>query len=275
MRDPQDDMGSLSSTSTSSSTRSSLVSSAASSSDKALRQQRLHQQQQPQHVQSQSHGQRVAVAHVHAAGRKMSTSSAASSIASSPGSYPTMFPPKGASAPSRLSTSASSKGAAPGSGISPMAIITTPASYLATKFSSSNQTFRTVSRFLAVRHYTKMQVFTVSVVCLMLGLLLPLEKLFFFANGHTSIGTATTQFRAGFVGQKAVFAASSSSSSSSSRVLPILVTTTQAGSGGETKNAGSPDLSKMNEIVLEQTSSKDTRQDEPIVLPIVEVEGAL
>jgi len=103
-----------------------------------------------------------------------------------------------------------------------------------------------VSRFLAIRQYTKIQVLTVSLVCLLLGLLLPLEKVFLLASGGASnFGTGAAsmttraQFKSGLIGrtnlhhQKAgdggfpssasPSSASSSDSDSFDATLPILV----------------------------------------------------
>ncbi|KAF9914259.1 hypothetical protein BX616_008627, partial [Lobosporangium transversale] len=80
-------------------------------------------------------------------------------------------------------------------------LISGSATYMTAKLSNAKQTIKTLTRFLAVRQYTKMQVFTVSVICLLLGLLLPLEKIVFFASGNSgslfgssggSITTTTT-----------------------------------------------------------------------------------
>ncbi|KAF8952116.1 Motile sperm domain-containing protein 2, partial [Entomortierella lignicola] len=207
MRDPQDDAGSLSSSSITSSTTSSVVSS---QSDRARQQ---HQQRV-----NQQNTLRPIVAHVHAASRKMSTSSNASST-SSPGSYPTLFSSK------RTPVNPNAKNLAVDGNTTSSFLITlilVPLSYLATKLGNSKQTIKTVSRFLAIRQYTKMQVFTVSVVFLLLGLLLPLEKIFFIMGGINSTVTTTTtatQFRSGAVGHKAPIFSSSVSTSQ-----PISVT---------------------------------------------------
>ncbi|KAI8600343.1 hypothetical protein EDD21DRAFT_354635 [Dissophora ornata] len=266
LKEPQDDGGSLSSSSNTSSTRSSVVSSS-TLSDKA------RQQQQQQRAQL-NNSQRQTVAHVHAAGRKMSTSSTTSSTTSSPGSYPTLFSSKGG-APSRLPSLKES-----GQGGNPVALLVVPFGYLTSKLSNSKQTIRTVSQFLAIRQYTKMQVFTVSVVCLMFGLLLPLEKIFMFGSAG-AYDTSSTQFRSGIIGHKAaVFAVSSeplasSSSSSSAGAMPIMVTADQTGPGGEAKNEDAvPVVLKISEIMLDQTASEETRQDEHI-MPVVRFEGAL
>ncbi|KAF9939394.1 Motile sperm domain-containing protein 2 [Modicella reniformis] len=160
MKDPQDDNGSLSSSSNAS-TRSLNRSSAHS--------EKTRQQQQKRSLLL-TEQQRLTVAHVHAASRKhMSTTS-------SPESYS-----KGG-ALSRLSTSMTST---QGSSTS-YALISALVSYVATKLGDLRQAIKTLSRFLAVRQYTKVQVLAVSVLCLLLGLLLPLENLFLAPNGSFS-----------------------------------------------------------------------------------------
>ncbi|KAF9082697.1 Motile sperm domain-containing protein 2, partial [Mortierella sp. AD031] len=229
MREPQDDGGSLSSSSNCSSASASLTSPTRSVQSRQQQQQQQGQQQKHQQQQQQ---RRPSVAHVHAAaiaaGRRHSVSSTTSSTTSSPGSYPTLFTAKGSSRPPQPyhnSTVPVSKGSSSSS---------SSVSYLATTLSNSRQTIRTVSRFLAVRQYTKMQVLTVSLVCLLLGLLLPLEKVFLMASGggvSSSMGAAGTlttatsaQFKSGFIGKKKVGGSPFSSASSTSfGALPILV----------------------------------------------------
>ncbi|KAF9109754.1 Motile sperm domain-containing protein 2 [Mortierella sp. AM989] len=244
MRDPQDDGGSISSSSMTSSTTSSVVSSSISTqSDRAHQQRSYHQ----------LNGQRPVVAHVHAASRKMSTSSATSST-SSPGSYPTLFSSKRAAGTLSSNGKGSTKIGGETTGSVPMALLSVPLGYLATKLSNSKQTIKTVSCFLAVRHYTKMQVFTVSVICLLLGLLLPLEKIFFILDGSTDSTISSTQFRSGaVVGHKAAVFSSTSQSAQ-----PITVAASQTGFA-ESEGEKWP---------------QETRQDEKIVSPI-NVEGAL
>ncbi|KAF9360243.1 Motile sperm domain-containing protein 2, partial [Mortierella sp. AD094] len=140
MRDPQDDAGSISSSSITSSTTSSVVSSTISGQSDRARQQRGNHQQ---------NGQRPVVAHVHAVGRKMSISSTTSST-SSPGSYPTLFSSKRAADSSSNSNGKRSTVAGSNSG-APAALLSVPLSYLGTKLSNSKQTIKTVSRFLAIR----------------------------------------------------------------------------------------------------------------------------
>ncbi|KAF8944570.1 Motile sperm domain-containing protein 2 [Haplosporangium gracile] len=239
MREPQDDGGSLSSSSNCSSGSSSRTSSMRS----------VHSRQQLQHglqQQGQQQQKRSSVAHVHAAaiaaGRRHSVSSTTSSTTSSPGSYPTLFTVKGSSAPRASSQLYSGNSTAQGSKGS-----SSSGSYLATKFSNSRQTIRTVSRFLAVRQYTKMQVLTVSLVCLLLGLLLPLEKVFLMGSGSSSsmgAGTASAtsaQFKSGFIGKKkgggSPFA---SASPASFGALPILVTAQAAAAAAAAASARKP-----------------------------------
>ncbi|KAG0310034.1 phosphatidylinositol-binding protein scs2, partial [Linnemannia gamsii] len=224
IREPQDDGGALSSSSNCSSGSSSRTSSTRSAPSHL--QQQHHQQQQGQQGQQQS---RPSVAHVHAAaiaaGRRHSVSSTTSSTTSSPGSYPTLFTAKGSPAP---------KSSKPYNGNNSTVKGSSSVSYLATKFSNSRQTIRTVSRFLAVRQYTKMQVLTVSLVCLLLGLLLPLEKVFLMVSGNNSSSmgaggaassTTSAQFKSGIFGKKKGGGSPFSSASSASfGALPILVT---------------------------------------------------
>jgi len=159
----------------------------------------------------------------------MSTSSSASSSTSSPpGSYPTLFtssskgvaqaPSQGSfrSASTKVSrgSASSSKGESvdvPPTSASSLGLLAVPVGYLTSKFSNSKQTVRMVSRLLAVRQYTKMQVFTVSVICLLLGLLLPLEKLLVLVGGGPALPTSPLNhrqhqhdpFRNGFLTTKA------------------------------------------------------------------------
>ncbi|KAG0321510.1 Motile sperm domain-containing protein 2 [Dissophora globulifera] len=260
MRDPQDDGGSVSSSSSNaSSTRSSNVSSTLS--DRA----RLQQQQQ-QHLQQQKLAQlqsraRPAVAHVHAAGRKLSTSSATSSTTSSPGNFPTLFSSKSGESQAARSSSLSKESLknTNNNGNHPAGLMAAPIGYLANKLSDTKQTIKTVSRFLAIRQYTKMQVFTVSVVCLLLGLLLPLEKIFMLGSrsaAATYAGDSNSQFRSGVIGHTAAEA------------VPILVTA----AGGDAKVVGlDVESSKMDDLIVEQRTPDETRQD----APAIEVEGAL
>ncbi|KAF9436384.1 Motile sperm domain-containing protein 2 [Entomortierella beljakovae] len=179
--DIRDDLGSLSSSSITSSTTSSVVSSAYSEKNRQLRQ----NQQKP------------IVAHVHAAGRKMSTGSNTSTN-SSPGNYPTLFSSKNGTTSSNLKGKHTSSSSGKNSKeLTSAGLFSIILSYLATKLSNSKQTIKTLSRFLAVRQYTKMQVFTVSVVCLLLGLLMPLEKIFFVLGGNPNPTPSNTQFRTG------------------------------------------------------------------------------
>lgn len=143
----------------------------------------------------------------------MSTSSSTSSTtSSSPGSYPTLFTSssKGAAQASSLGSSkststknshgsaSSSKGESvdvPAASASSLGLLAVPVGYLTSKLSNSKQTVRMVSRLLAVRQYTKMQVFTVSVICLLLGLLLPLEKLLVLVGGGPALPTSPLNHR--------------------------------------------------------------------------------
>ncbi|KAG0057287.1 Motile sperm domain-containing protein 2 [Gryganskiella cystojenkinii] len=199
LRDPQDDGGSISS---SSSSNSSSVTSSVHSSTRSDRSDRSRPQP---HTQRSYHHQQSDHLQAPGGGRKMSTSSATSSAASAspPGSYPTLFrsSSKGAATNASLASSNStstkvSRGStvsAKGESVdsptpsSALGLLAVPVGYLTSKLSNSKQTVRMVSRFLAVRHYTKMQVFTVSVICLLLGLLLPLEKLLVLVGGGTAL----------------------------------------------------------------------------------------
>ncbi|KAF8982351.1 Motile sperm domain-containing protein 2 [Haplosporangium bisporale] len=183
MREPQDDGGSISSTSSNSSTRSSVVSSTRSSSGLSDKSRELRSQQQ-QAVRSNNRSPLVSTAKLQ--GRKMSSSSATSSNSSSPGSYPTLFQAKQPTNATKTETkSRDLKEKDLASTHAPLALFAAPVHYLHTKVSNSKQTVRTLTRFLAVRQYTKMQVFTVSMVCLLLGLLLPMEKLMMMLGGNS------------------------------------------------------------------------------------------
>ncbi|KAI1321789.1 Motile sperm domain-containing protein 2 [Mortierella claussenii] len=274
MRDPLDDGGSISSSSNTSSTRSSASSSNnhshSSQSELARQQQRAYLQRNGQNP--------MVVAHVHAASRKMSTGSSTSSAASSPGSYPTLFSSKNAttstSSPERLTshTMASSKEKS-----ATESLRTGPVGYMTTKLSNSKQTIRTVSRFLAVRQYTKIQVLTVSVICLLLGLLLPLEKIFLLAGRESLVGASTTSSSAGssasFMNsamghQKApIFSASSSSSSA-----PILVTSLTP-----KIVVSSTHVPRLTDMILDHIASQETPQTatEQLDPVIVTGEGSL
>ncbi|KAF9941361.1 Motile sperm domain-containing protein 2 [Mortierella alpina] len=261
MREPQDDGGSLSSSSSNSSrTTASVVSSTQSSGlSEKTRPQRPH----PSNHQGQQ--KRPTVAHVHAAGRKMSTSSSVSSNTSSPGSYPTLFTSSKGGAPSRSSNSS-----APGL---EHGLLSKPVGYLTTTLSNSKHFLRTMSQFLAARKYTKIQMFTVSVICLLLGLLLPLEKIFMWSSGASSSNTtssSSTQFRSGVIHRKPIF----SSSTASSGILPVMVTTAQAGPAVVAKEADPADLPPLEEIVPEEVPRPEVwMQDES--MPAATVEGAL
>ncbi|KAG0349494.1 Motile sperm domain-containing protein 2 [Podila humilis] len=213
MRDPQDDGGSLSSTSSSSSTGSSGSYSTRSSSALSEKSRQLRAQHQSQKER------RSAVPTSNSQGRKLSSSStsssASSSASASPGSYPTMFQAKQPSTKSidtkqrNQEKSIQEQQSIPPA---PLALFAAPIHYLHTKASNSKQTLRTLSKFLAVRQYTKMQVFTVSIVCLLLGLLFPMERLFvMFGSDH---GLPVIGHKATAV-PKAIFSGVSSSSSSS------------------------------------------------------------
>ncbi|KAF9135509.1 Motile sperm domain-containing protein 2 [Mortierella sp. GBA39] len=275
MREPQDDGGSLSSSSNCSSGSSSRTSSTRS----APSSQQLLQGQQQQ--------RRPSVAHVHAAaiaaGRRPSASSTTSSTTSSPGSYPTLFTAKTSSAPKSSSQPYSNNSTAQESKGSSSSV-----SYLATTFSNSRQTIRTVSKFLAIRQYTKMQVLTVSLVCLLLGLLLPLEKVFLMVSGSSSsmgAGTASTtsaQFKSGFIGKKNGGSPFSSGSSASFGALPILVTA-QAAAAAAAASARKP---VVEAAVFTPPSAVSVSEDESLaaasgssvfeeVQPIADVEGAI
>ncbi|KAG9065313.1 phosphatidylinositol-binding protein scs2 [Linnemannia hyalina] len=275
MREPQDDGGSLSSSSNCSSGSSSRTSSTRSAPSR---------QQLPQGQQQE---RRPSVAHVHAAaiaaGRRPSASSTTSSTTSSPGSYPTLFTAKTSSAPrsssqpySNNSTAQESKGSS------------SSVSYLATTFSNSRQTIRTVSKFLAIRQYTKMQVLTVSLVCLLLGLLLPLEKLFLMVSGSSSnmgagaASTTSAQFKSGFIGKKNGGSPFSSGSSASFGALPILVTA-QAAAAAAAASARKP---VVEAAVFTPPSAVSVPEDGRLaaasgssvfeeVQPVADVEGAI
>ncbi|KAG0209915.1 Motile sperm domain-containing protein 2 [Mortierella sp. GBA30] len=276
MREPQDDGGSLSSSSSNSSrTTTSHVSSTQSSaaSEKARLQRAQHS-----HHHHHSQQKRPTVAHVHAAGRKMSTSSSVSSTTSSPGSYPTLFSSssKNASPSSRISNSAHSVQALG------LGLLSKPVGYLATKLSNSKQTIRTVTRFLAVRQYTKMQVLTVSIICLLLGLLLPLEKIFMWKSGSASSNntSSSTQFRSGAIHRRPIF--SSSPPPSSTGVLPILVATTQAGPGVVPKNAVNleqpmvkEEASSLEQPTVEEADSVEHLTAKDAILEVVSRHEAL
>ncbi|KAG0034317.1 Motile sperm domain-containing protein 2 [Podila clonocystis] len=215
MREPQDDGGSISSTSSNSSTHSSVVSSTRSSSglsDKSRQARSLQQQA------VRSTDRKPVLTNM---GRKMSSSSATSSNSSSPGSYPTLFQAKQlANTTKTEAKSRDLKEKEPGSTHAPLALFAAPVHYLHTRVSDSRQTLRTLTRFLAVRQYTKMQVFTVSMVCLVLGLLLPMEKLVMLGGNQTShVTTSASSIPIAFSG------ASSSASSSSlpSQKPPMIV----------------------------------------------------
>lgn len=183
MREPQDDGGSISSTSSNSSTRSTVVSSTRSSSGLSDKSRQLRSQQQ-QAVHSTDKRPIVSIANMQ--GRKMSSSSATSSNSSSPGSYPTLFQAKQpTNAPKTETKSRDIKEKDLASTHAPLALFAAPVHYLHTKASNSKQTVKTLTQFLAVRQYTKMQVFTVSMVCLLLGLLLPMEKLVLMLGGNS------------------------------------------------------------------------------------------
>ncbi|KAG0226274.1 PapD-like protein [Mortierella sp. GBAus27b] len=252
LSDPQDDNGTLSSSSNTSSTRSG----SSVQSEKA-RLQQLYQQQ------------RLSVAHVHAAGRKLSTSSMGSP-ASSPGSYP--------AAGSRLMSAQNSKVSS-----TLVKVLSIVISYVATKLNDLRQTLKTVSRFLAVRHYTMTQVLTVSAVFLLLGLLLPMEKLFMPSNGGsystiktTTAGnggsrittTTTAEFRGAVVEQKAIYSSSTPSAASPSDILPILVATARAAANGEGKVDGSIVEPDLGEILSQHADPQDVWQEERVVSPI-------
>lgn len=276
MREPQDDGGSLSSSSNCSSGSSSRTSSTRSAPSR----------QQPQLGQQQQ--RRPSVAHVHAAavaaGRRPSASSTTSSTTSSPGSYPTLFTAKGSPAPKSSSQPYSNNSTAQGSKGSSSLV-----SYLATTFSNSRQTIRTVSRFLAVRQYTKMQVLTVSLVCLLLGLLLPLEKVFLMVSGSSSsmgagaASTTSAQFKSGFIGKKKNGGSPFSSASSASfGALPILVTA-QAAAAAAAASARKP---VFEAAVFAPPSAVSVPEDERLdaasgssvfeeVRPAADVEGAI
>ncbi|KAF9299703.1 Motile sperm domain-containing protein 2 [Mortierella antarctica] len=218
MREPQDDGGSISSTSSNSSTRSSVVSSTKSSSGLSDKSRQLRSQQPVRSTDRRP----VAAANL---GRKMSSSSAISSNSSSPGSYPTLFQAKQPANTTKTETkSRDLKEKDLGSTHAPLALFAAPVHYLHTKASDSRQTVRTLTRFLAVRQYTKMQVFTVSMACLLLGLLLPMEKLVMMFGGHqTHVTTSAGIPKALFSG----VSSSASSSSSPSQRPPLIVVPAQ------------------------------------------------
>ncbi|KAF9966762.1 Motile sperm domain-containing protein 2 [Mortierella alpina] len=258
MREPQDDGGSLSSSSSNSSRTTASSTQSSGLSEKA-RSQRLH----PDNHQDQQ--KRPTVAHVHAAGRKMSTSSSVSSNTSSPGSYPTLFTSSKGGAPSRSSNSS-----APGLG---HGLLSKPVGYLTTTMSNSKHFLRTMSQFLAARKYTKIQMFTVSVICLLLGLLLPLEKIFLWSSGASSGNTTSsnTQFRSGVIHRKPIF----SSSTASSGILPVMVTTAQAGPVAVAKEADPTELPSLEEVVPDEAPRPEVWLQDEFVPAASVVEGAL
>ncbi|KAK3811135.1 MAG: hypothetical protein J3Q66DRAFT_351108 [Benniella sp.] len=269
MSDPQDDNGTLSSSSVASS-RSSVVSSNASARSEKTRLQQLHQQQQRL---SQNERQKPIVAHVHAVGRKLSGSSGASTT-SSPGSYP---------ATSRSSKSMTSTQPS----FTFLALLSAVISYIAAKLNDLRSTIKTVSRFLAVRHYTKTQVLTVSVICLLLGLLLPLEKLFLLSHGNfnpittttgssgritTTTTTAASEFRGGVIEQKVVY----TSLSSASMPSPILETANLDVSGGEFKEESNSMVGPgLSQVEPQQIAPQDVWRQEEAIESSIEVDGAL
>ncbi|KAF9416028.1 phosphatidylinositol-binding protein scs2, partial [Podila epigama] len=200
MREPQDDGGSISSSSAKSNSTRSSQKSSQSSLAKSLTQQ---QQQQQQHQQQQRHSSIIKT-------RKMSTSSINStstsnsistSTSAAPGSYPAQFSATTTSQSKKhvkndntnVPNVPSTKDESTSSTHAPLALFAAPVHYLHTKASNSRQTVRTLTRFLAVRQYTKMQVFTVSMICLLLGLLLPMEKLVYMlgtGGGGGGVGSA-------------------------------------------------------------------------------------
>ncbi|KAF9363175.1 Motile sperm domain-containing protein 2 [Mortierella sp. NVP85] len=270
MSDPQDDNGTLSSSSVASS-RSSVVSSNASARSEKARLQQLHQQQQQR--LSQNERQKPIVAHVHAVGRKLSGSSGASTT-SSPGSYP---------ATSRSAKSMTSP--QPSSAF--LALLSAVISYIAAKLNDLRSTIKTVSRFLAVRHYTKTQVLTVSVICLLLGLLLPLEKLFLLSHGNFNTITTTTgssgritttttaaaaaEFRGSVIEQKVVY----TSLSPASMPSPILEAANLDVSGVEFKESSSMSGPDLSQVEPQQIAPEDVWRQEEAIESSIEVDGAL
>ncbi|KAG0033281.1 Motile sperm domain-containing protein 2 [Podila clonocystis] len=258
MREPQDDGGSISSTSSNSSTHSSVVSSTRSSSglsDKS-RQARSQQQQADRSTDRKPVSTNL--------GRKMSSSSATSSNSSSPGSYPTLFQAKQpANTTKTEAKSRDLKEKEPGSTHAPLALFAAPVHYLHTRVSDSRQTLRTLTRFLAVRQYTKMQVFTVSMVCLLLGLLLPMEKLVMLGGSQTSHVTTSTS------GIPKAFSGASSSASSSSLpsqkpamiVIPVTQRPKVAPLLEEEAVSAAAYLPKVEDLLVEDGPSP---QEEPV-----------
>ncbi|KAG0226779.1 hypothetical protein BGW42_003431 [Actinomortierella wolfii] len=103
-----------------------------------------------------------------------------------PGSYPTLFgADKKGGRPTATRASATTNGSSNSS------------HSLWASLSDFRQSLKTLRTFLAVRQYTKLQVVTVSVICLLLGLLLPFERLFVMVSNepklvrHHNHGAAT------------------------------------------------------------------------------------
>ncbi|KAG0257758.1 hypothetical protein DFQ27_004940 [Actinomortierella ambigua] len=158
LKDQHDDNSSVSSRSSMSSTRSS--GSSRSSPSPSRTQSRTTSRTQPVPLRK---------------------SSAASGGPTPPGSYPTLF---GADKKGSGRVSSSAQTIKSGTSIArggSSSTLTSPASSSSSLWSSLSdlrQSLKTLRTFLAVRQYTKLQVVMVSIVCLLVGLLLPFERLF-------------------------------------------------------------------------------------------------
>ncbi|KAF9162626.1 hypothetical protein DFQ26_003379 [Actinomortierella ambigua] len=159
LKDQHDDNSSVSSRSSMSSTRSS--GSSRSSPSPSRTQSRTTSRTQPVPLRK---------------------SSAASGGPTPPGSYPTLF---GADKKGSGRVSSSAQTIKSGTSIArggSSSTLTSPASSSSSSLWSSlsdlRQSLKTLRTFLAVRQYTKLQVVMVSIVCLLVGLLLPFERLF-------------------------------------------------------------------------------------------------
>ncbi|KAF9975816.1 hypothetical protein BGZ73_000357 [Actinomortierella ambigua] len=98
------------------------------------------------------------------------------------GTYPTLFgaDKKGSG---RTTSAKSSMSIKSGASSSP----SSSSSSLGSSLSDLRQSLRTLRTFLAVRQYTKLQVVTVSIICLLVGLLLPFERLFFMVGSEPNL----------------------------------------------------------------------------------------
>ncbi|KAF9578459.1 hypothetical protein BGW38_005721, partial [Lunasporangiospora selenospora] len=260
MRDPQDDGGALSSSSSSNGNGSSRR-----SADRERHSRHPHttpptshpsSKAHPVHVQKKVGDPRQPPSTSLESGRRLSTSSTGSATSAVGNAYPTLFsssPLKSSAPPARGRSSLSKETRFSSSGVSgerggTRAGVTgsgeksTMLSYMSTKVSNSRQTIRTVTRFLAVRQYTKMQVFTVSVICLLLGLLLPLEKVFLLVGGNNGASNGAGLGGHGHEMNDILGNGASSMDSMTSSLpikrLPIVVTTGQQHSNAKLRRTG-------------------------------------